>query len=190
MYFRAIERAITAAVTAHEGQVRKGDGGAPYAVHPVHMALILARRGMEESSIVAALLHDTIEDCESWDLERVEREFGEHVARIVDELTEDKTKSWRERKETGIAHIARMSAEAVTIKAVDQLHNLESLRVELEETTDPDGVWSHFRGGRKGTLEIATRKVEALEKRIDPRLSRELRRVLDRLIELAGVEAS
>lgn len=187
MYFREIERAIAVALSAHDGQTRKGDEGVPYAVHPVHMALMLARWGAEEAQIVAALLHDTVEDCEDWDVERIEREFGERVARIVGELTEDKALGWRDRKEAGIAKIARMSVEAVTIKGVDQLHNLESLRVQLETCSDPDEVWSHFSGGRAGTLEIAARKVEALEKRVDPRLARELRAVLDRLHELAGV---
>ncbi len=188
VYSRPIEMALEVAVTAHHGQMRRGCT-TPYSVHPIHMALMIARFGLDEWVILAAILHDVVEDCAEWDVARVERDFGGRVADIVSELTEDKTKSWRERKEAGIDNISRMSAEAAAVKAVDQLHNLESLYHALATAPDPGEVWSHFRGGREGTLEVAARKVAALEKRVDLRLAHALRAVLARISDFEGVGA-
>lgn len=182
MFSVAVEQALAVAITAHDGQLRRGTH-APYSVHPIHMALFLTRQGLDDTVVVAALLHDVVEDCEEWDLDLLAEQFGERVASIVSELTEDKSKRWRERKEAGIAAVAGMSTEAVAIKAADKLHNLSSLCVSLETAQDPERVWGQFRGGREGTLEIAERMVKALEERADPRMARELRAVLDRLLE-------
>jgi hypothetical protein len=57
-----IERAIALAIRAHDAQVRKGDGQLPYVVHPVTVALILSRYTGDEDTIIAGLLHDTLED--------------------------------------------------------------------------------------------------------------------------------
>jgi myo-inositol-1(or 4)-monophosphatase len=84
------------------------------------MALMIARFGMDVTVILAAVPHDVVEDCGEWSAQRVEREFGARVAGIACELTEDKSRSWRERKEAGVENISRMSAEAAAMKAVDQ----------------------------------------------------------------------
>ncbi len=190
MFSPGVERAIETALKAHRGQVRKGGNGEiPYAVHPLHMAIMLARFGLDEAVVQAAILHDVVEDCDGYDASRIERDFGPRVAGIVAELTEDKSLSWHERKEAGIAKVVGMSTEAISVKAVDSLHNLESLRTDLEAADDPDAVWKNFRGGRAGTVDVMSRLVAALEKRLDPRLSRELCASLERVRSLAGVEA-
>ena len=172
---------------AHEGQVRKGNGdAAPYAVHPFHIAIMLARIGVDEVVVQAAILHDVVEDCDGYDASGIESEFGPRVAGIVAELTEDTSLSWRTRKEAGIAKISRMSIDAVSVKAFDAMHNFESLRAELERATDLESVWNHFHGGREGTLEIGRRVVAELDKRLEPRLSRLLNEAFDRLRALAA----
>src|SRR3954471_13293670 len=122
-----IERALRASEAAHRGQVRKASD-APYVLHPIHVAIELARLGVEPHLIQAALLHDVVEDCAhaGWDIHRVAREFGPAVAEIVADLSEDKSKTWEQRKLAGIAHVARMSTDACTVKAADKLHNLRS----------------------------------------------------------------
>lgn len=177
MHSLAVERALGIALEAHAGQYRKG-GGAPYAIHPLHVAILLARWGLDEELIVAGLLHDVVEDCEGWTQERIEAEFGPHVAAIVAELTEDKTRSWEERKAAGIAKVAGMSPQAASVKAADQIHNLHSLGAELRRSDSPAAVWAGFHGGREGTLRVAREMVRALSGRVDPRLARGLRRAL------------
>src|SRR5688500_4811132 len=102
MFSTSIERALRAAIAAHAGQIRKGLTPAPYIVHPLHVAMMLARWNQDESVILAGLLHDAVEDNPTWTLQRVAEQFGAHVAGIVGELTEDKSRSWEERKRAGI----------------------------------------------------------------------------------------
>lgn len=181
-----IERALRASEAAHRGQVRKASD-APYVLHPIHVAIELARLGVDPHLIQAALLHDVVEDCAhaGWDHERVAREFGPAVAGIVADLSEDKSKTWEQRKLAGIEHVARMSADACTVKAADKLHNLSTLAADLEGTSDVAQVWARFKGGRERTLQLSRALVEALAPRVDPRLGEALRAAMD-AVERAG----
>jgi (p)ppGpp synthase/HD superfamily hydrolase len=182
MFSQEIERALLAAITAHQGQHRKGAPNVPYVVHPLHVALMLARWNMDEVVIVAGLMHDVVEDCPGWTLARVEAEFGKHVASIVAELTEDKTQSWAERKQRALDHVAHLSPQAAAIKAADKLHNLQSLLGELRASQDPDALWARFKGGRDQTLAMSEKLVTALEARVDPKIGRSLRAALTALV--------
>lgn len=181
MHSDSIDRALRVALEAHQEQRRK-DGG-PYAVHPIHVGLMLARMGADEATVVAGILHDVVEDCDGWTLERVHDEFGEDVASIVAEVTEDKQRTWQERKDAAVAHVPGMSEAAVLVKAADKLHNLRTLAGTLGRAEDKGAVWSKFRGGRERTLTHAELLVEALTARVnDPMrsaLTRALREVLD-----------
>lgn len=177
MFSLAVEQALRVAIDAHAGQMRRAVEPTPYVVHPLHVALILARWGLDDDVLVAGLLHDVVEDSPDWPLERIEAQFGHHVARLVAELTEDKTKTWDERKRAGVDKVAHMSPLAATIKAADKLHNLQSLVFELR-TQPADEVWSRFRGGREKTLAMSTELVEALSKRVEPRVAKSLRAAL------------
>jgi len=186
MFGEKVERALRAAVEAHQDQSRKGLGGVPYVTHPMHVALILARRGVDEDLIVAGLLHDVVEDCAAWTLERVAAEFGVHVRSIVDQLTEDRSMSWEERKRAAIDKVPRMSPEAATVKAVDKLHNLQTLLADLRAAADAQEVWKRFNGGRERTLAMDALLVEALCGRIEPSLCRALRAAQAAVAELAA----
>ncbi len=181
MYSPLLERALATCVTAHAGQCRKADRAMPYAVHPVHMAILLTRFGVDEEVIAAALLHDVPEDCAGWTVERVRLEFGARVAGIVAELTENKSHSWEQRKHDAIAHVPHLTPDAATIKAADQLHNLTTLRRQLSEARDPEHTWARFNGGRQRTLVVARDLATALVARIDPRLGRALMAAVDAL---------
>jgi (p)ppGpp synthase/HD superfamily hydrolase len=180
MYSEGVERALRAAEAAHRGQVRKGSD-VPYVTHPIHCAIMLARLGYPETVLQAALLHDVVEDCDGWTIARVEREFGGNVASIVAELTEDKTKSWEQRKRAQVEHAASMSAEALAVKAADKLHNLRTLRADLDAARDPREVWQRFTAGRDRTLAMSRALVDALAPRVEPRLARELEEALSSL---------
>ncbi len=182
MYSPGIERALRTAHAAHADQRRKGSEDTPYVVHPTHVALMLARLGADEETIQAAILHDVVEDDpEHWSIERVRTEFSDRVASIVADLTEDKTRSWEQRKRWAVDHAPHMLSEAALVKAADKLHNLSCLAADLERTKDRDAIWKHFKGGRDRTLAVAADLVEALAPRVDERLASALRAVLERL---------
>jgi len=183
MYSGRIEHAIQVALEAHAGQFRKG-ADLPYVSHPLHAALMLARLGATENAIVAAILHDVVEDCDGWTIRRVREEFDEAVAQIVDDLTEDKSLSWKERKRWAVDHVPDMSADALLVKAADKLHNLNSLVAQLEAAQEPEHVWSKFRGGRERTIEMSAQLVEALAPHVDDRMSSALSETLERLRSL------
>ena len=185
MYSSIIERALHAAVAAHHGQTRKGDGCSPYVTHPMHVALMLARFGLDDDVIAAGLLHDVVEDCPGWSNERVQAEFGAHVAGIVAQLTEDKSCPWEERKQSAISKVPHMSPEAASVKACDKLHNLHSLVNQLREAEDPEQVWAKFKGGRERTLTMSNDLVEALVARVDARIAKALRAALRSLFEIS-----
>lgn len=174
MFSESLERALCAALQAHEGQFRKG-GNTPYIVHPLHVAFLLARYGADDEVIQAGVLHDVVEDCDDWTLDRLRQEFGGRVASIVTELTEDKSRPWKERKQAAIDHAQDMSREAACVKACDKLHNLESLLAQLERASNPDAVWKRFRGGREATLDMDRELVGVLAPRVDSPLAEALR---------------
>lgn len=181
MFSADVERAIRTAIEAHDGQVRKGTERVPYATHPVHVALMLVRLGANTVAVQAGLLHDVVEDCDDWTYERIAEEFGEPVAEVVAELTEDKSMSWAERKQDAIDHAPDLSEEAILVKACDKLHNLRSLARDLEAAEDVEMVWRHFRGGKERTLETARDLIEALSPRVPDGLEADLRDALARL---------
>lgn len=81
---RRVEQAVELATKAHEGQSRRT--GEPYIIHPLAVKKILEEWGMDEDTIVAGILHDTVEDTDVT-LEQIKEEFGETVAQLVDGVT-------------------------------------------------------------------------------------------------------
>ena len=79
-----IDKAYILAESAHRGQLRRS--GAPYISHPVSVAIILVNFGMDTESVVAALLHDVVEDT-SVGMDVIEKEFGKEIANLVGGVT-------------------------------------------------------------------------------------------------------
>ena len=124
-----LERAYTTAERMHAGQMRKS--GDPYITHPLAVTTILADMGMTEPTLVAALLHDTVEDT-PYTLDELTRDFGEEVALLVDGVTKlDKVKYGDSAQaETIRKMIVAMSRDirVLVIKLADRLHNMRTLR--------------------------------------------------------------
>ena len=116
------------AARAHEGQDRKGDGS-PYIRHPVEVARLLHREGVDdEVTMAAAFLHDVVEDSDTT-LDEIRDGFGDEVAAIVEAMTEDKSiEPYKERKEHHREQVAAFGAGAVRIYAADKLANLRDMR--------------------------------------------------------------
>ena len=124
-----LQRAYDVAEAKHDGQQRKS--GDPYITHPLAVATILAELGMDTTTLVAALLHDTVEDTD-YSLDRLRGDFGEEVAHLVDGVTK------LDRVELGTAAEAETIRKMVVamardprvlvIKLSDRLHNMRTMR--------------------------------------------------------------
>jgi GTP pyrophosphokinase len=158
-----VEEAILLASRLHRGQTRKGTD-VPYLFHLLAVAAVVAENGGDESQVVAALLHDAIEDAGGADARNeIRRRFGDDVAAIVDGCTDADTvpkPPWRARKERFIAGLSGASPRVRLVVAADKLHNAEATLRDLRR--EGPVVWSRFRGGRDGTLWYYTAAVDAL----------------------------
>jgi GTP diphosphokinase / guanosine-3',5'-bis(diphosphate) 3'-diphosphatase len=127
---RTVQGAYEFAEESHRGQLRKS--GEPFIEHPLGVAHILADLGMDTTTLVAALLHDVVEDTEL-SVQEVERDFGEDVARIVDGLTKLDRITFRSREQAQAENIRKMMVamardiRVLIIKLADRLHNMRTL---------------------------------------------------------------
>ena len=111
-----VNKAITFATKAHDGQLRKGTQR-PYIVHPIEVGDIVSTMTRDEEIISAAILHDTIEDCEGITKEILAEQFSERVANMVAQESEDKSKSWIDRKTATIRHLGEAPIEVRPLAA-------------------------------------------------------------------------
>ncbi|XP_036399609.1 guanosine-3',5'-bis(diphosphate) 3'-pyrophosphohydrolase MESH1 [Megalops cyprinoides] len=112
----------------HRNQRRKDPDGTPYINHPIGVARILSHEGgvTDIEVLQAALLHDTVEDTDT-SIPELEAAFGQTVARIVQEVTDDKTLPKQERKRLQVEHAPHCSLQAKLVKLADKLYNLRDL---------------------------------------------------------------
>ncbi|RKS09900.1 GTP pyrophosphokinase [Nocardiopsis sp. Huas11] len=126
---RLIERAYEVAAHHHRDQKRKS--GDPYITHPLAVATILAELGMQEATLAAALLHDTVEDTE-YSLDELRADFSDEIAELVDGVTKlDKVKYGEATQaETVRKMVVAMARDirVLVIKLCDRLHNMRTLR--------------------------------------------------------------
>jgi GTP pyrophosphokinase len=126
---RQIERAYQVAERWHRGQKRKS--GDPYITHPLAVTTILAELGMDPATLMAGLLHDTVEDTE-YGLEQLRKDFGDQVALLVDGVTKlDKVKFGEAAQaETVRKMVVAMAKDprVLVIKLADRLHNMRTMR--------------------------------------------------------------
>jgi GTP diphosphokinase / guanosine-3',5'-bis(diphosphate) 3'-diphosphatase len=126
--FGEILAALQFAAHKHRDQRRLGPEASPYINHPIALANILWREGdvHEPPVICAALLHDTIEDTATT-AEELAARFGAAVARIVMEVTDDKTLDKAARKRLQVEHAPHISREAKLVKLADKIANLRDV---------------------------------------------------------------
>jgi len=121
-------KAASFAAEKHKNQRRKDADASPYINHPIALADVLANEGgiANEEVLVAALLHDTIEDTETTEQE-LKALFGNKITSIVLEVTDDKSLSKAERKTLQIEHAKHSSIEAKQVKLADKICNLRDI---------------------------------------------------------------
>jgi (p)ppGpp synthase/HD superfamily hydrolase len=175
VYSPLVESAIAFAIRAHAGQERKGQPGVPYVVHPLHVGMLLARHDARPPVVAAGILHDVMEDS-GVARDDLALAFDEEVAAIVVEVSEDKSRTWEQRKLHTIERIATMSDGARAVTAADKVHNLADLRRLL--AANGDEVWKLFRRGRDPTLDYYRRVLGELARHFRHPLTEELAQAL------------
>jgi len=128
--------ALAFAAERHRDQRRKGADASPYINHPIEVARVLAGEGgvTDETLLVGAVLHDTVEDTRTTSRE-IEQRFGSRVAALVVEVTDDKSRPKSERKRLQIAHAREASPEARQLKLADKTCNVRDI------TASPPADW-------------------------------------------------
>lgn len=139
-----IQEAIIFATLAHEGQKRKGTN-IPYIVHPMEVMQILTECHCNDDVIIAGILHDTLEDTKTSPAD-IENKFGLAVLKLVQSESEDKSKTWKERKAATIEHLKSASAETKLVCFADKLSNIRSMWRDKQEVGAE--LWKRFNAGK------------------------------------------
>jgi (p)ppGpp synthase/HD superfamily hydrolase len=172
-YSPVLDRALALAAIAHREQVRKGTS-VPYIIHPTHAAMILLKYQFPEEAVVAAVLHDVVEDT-TVALSTLTTSFGATVANIVDQVSEKKHAEgddkgnthklpWRVRKQEQLERLRAADALTAAVKAADALHNCQSILRDLSEQGDK--LWRRFSGSHADQLWYYTELAELLRRRL------------------------
>ena len=136
-------RAAIFAARVHATHQRKGMAAEPYVNHVLEVAQILAEHGAPHEAVLAGLLHDTVEDSDQdpdpITHDRLVAEFGETVARVVAEATDDKSLPKETRKALQVKHAPTKSQAAKMLKLADKISNLRAI------TASPPANWDHAR---------------------------------------------
>lgn len=116
----------------HEGQLQKVNGH-PYVEHPISVADDVRRAGFDSDMVAAALLHDIVENSDVT-VEEVRERFGDHVARLVDAMTDlSEVQPYERRKALHRERVVAAGPEAAAIFAADKLNNVRALRAAYAE---------------------------------------------------------
>lgn len=179
-----LTKAYQFASEKHKSQTRKNRDKTPYINHPIEVANLIANIGNINDQIVliAALLHDTLEDTKTTK-EEIKNEFSETILNIVLEVTDDKSLLKMERKKHQIDHAKYLSNEAKLIKLGDKISNLNSTLNDPPENWSDDDilgytVWSkqvidNIRGVNKDLEDYYDYIYETIFKKYNRRLDEE-----------------
>lgn len=162
-----LSRAVGYAARIHRNQFRK-ETNIPYISHLLGTASIAMEYGATEDEAIAALLHDTIEDCKEQPAvktrEQILEQFGARVLSIVEGCSDaDKHPKppWRERKEAYIRHLKEMPRSVHMVSAADKLHNSRS--IVQDHHVVGEKIWERFNCSKNDTLWYYRALVSAYE---------------------------
>lgn len=136
----AIFKALNFSAERHRMQRRKDHDETPYINHPISVAEMIVNTGgvSDTNTIIAALLHDTIEDV-GVTAKELRQMFGDEVASLVQEVTDDKSLPKAERKRLQVEHASHKSSKAKLIKIADKISNVRDV------TNSPPSSWNQER---------------------------------------------
>lgn len=149
--FQHIDKILNAkdfAYKKHHGQTRKGSGK-PFVTHLDRVALNASYLTEDIDVIVAAFLHDTIEDTDTT-VEEIREHFGDNVADLVNLETEDKSLPWKERKQKQIDELKNTNNKKVLLIALsDKLANLSEMLEDYRQSLDQENYFNIFNNKNK-----------------------------------------
>lgn len=182
--YRLVE-AFALACELHADQKRKGTD-IPYVTHLMATAALVGEYGGDENQIVAALLHDAVEDAGGLPiLERIREAFGPLVAQYVSACSDAFSRPkppWEERKRAFLSKIPQAAPEVRLIVAADKLHNARCTLNDLVEKGPQ--IWERFGGRRDGTLWYYNEIIAALGRGWDHPLLRQLSATVEELAHI------
>ena len=183
-------KALGYAARVHARQIRKKTDR-PYIGHLLGVTSIVIEYGGDEDMVIAALLHDAVEDQGGLPrLREIRRKFGKRVARIVDGCTDgyvNPKPRWLERQRAFLKRIGYESEDVRVVSAADKLSNVRETVHDLR--AHGDGVFERFAGKKEGTLWYYRSLVDAFRKAGSTPLIEELDRAVAELESLAGAAA-
>ena len=149
-----LAEALLFALKKHGDQARKGTP-IPYVTHLLAVAALVGESGGNEEEMVAAFLHDTVEDGGGAPvLEEIRQCFGDSVAEIVQACTDDDSGAekipWLERKSIYLEQLAKSPLSVLRVACADKLHNAAAIARDFRD--QGPAVFQRFRGDREGTL--------------------------------------
>jgi len=153
-----LSKAVTFATERHSRQYRKGTS-IPYIVHPLEVLSILGAMKADTSLLIAGVLHDTVEDTDTT-VDEICNLFGAEAARLVKAHSEDKSKTWKERKEAAYSHACFAETSLKKLILADKLSNLRSIYRDYEEYGDE--LWNRFNAGREQQAWYYGKMIDAL----------------------------
>lgn len=151
-YTPRLDRALALAAHAFRETRRKATD-IPYLSHLLQVMVYVAEAGGDEDQMIAAVLHDYLEDIDGATAGELDRAFGARVARLVVDLsdtTERPKPPWEDRKRAYIAVLETKPAELKLISCADKLHNAQCMRRDL--VVHGDALWSRFSADREQVL--------------------------------------
>jgi len=181
LYEPRLDEAVAFALDAFRARRRKGTD-IPYVTHLLQVMVTVGENGGDEDQLIAAVLHDWLEDIDGADAALLEARWGPRVRSMVVALSDSATHPkppWKARKLAYLAHLSTALPEVKLVSAADKLHNCRSIRRDLR--TVGDAVWSRFSVPREETLWYYGAVVSALAAGWTHRLLDELRYEVDSL---------
>lgn len=151
-YSEQLDKALAFAAAAFRGRRRKGTQ-IPYLAHLLQVMVTVAENGGDQDQMIAAVLHDYLEDIPGSKREDLASPFGERVASLVIDLsdtTESPKPPWAARKRAYLRHLAVACPDVKLVSAADKLHNTRSTRRDHQAIGE--AVWARFRPSRDETL--------------------------------------
>jgi guanosine-3',5'-bis(diphosphate) 3'-pyrophosphohydrolase len=141
----ALLQAVAFAADKHRNQRRKDAEASPYINHPIALANVLANEGgvQDVTVLCAAVLHDTIEDTETT-ADELRAMFGDQVASVVLEVTDDKSLDKAVRKQQQIEHAPHISPQAQLVKLADKISNLRDILASPPADWSPERKQAYF----------------------------------------------
>ena len=179
-YGPRLDEALVFAAEGFRQITRKGGVRAPYLTHLLAVAALVGDHGGSEDQIIAALLHDTLEDLDSVTARDLERRFGPEVTRMVEALSDTTVRPkppWRTRKETYLARLALETAQVKLVSAADKIHNLTSLLRSLGQ--EGPAIWREFNAAPPEQVWYYRAVVTALATGWDHAILEELRSLVE-----------